>query len=143
MRTTLKRGVGRGAGLNGKNGHAVFPPSSVSTVVRYQQPPRRRTGFGLFSRIIAGTLLTVVGLALAAGGGAYLWYHHTVSSLKAHSTGVKIAQKELDVTLPGHAAIALVVGYDQRAGVAYSSVSRSDTVMLIRADPQTKTITLL
>ena len=26
MRTTLKRGVGRGAGPNGTNGHAVFPP---------------------------------------------------------------------------------------------------------------------
>ncbi len=143
MRTTLKRGVGRGAGLNGKNGHAVFPPSAVSTVVRYRQPPRKRTGIGLFGRILLGTLLTVVGLALAVGGGAYLWYHHTVSSLEAHSTGVKIAQKELDVTLPGHAAIALVVGYDQRAGAAYSTVSRSDTVMLVRADPQTKTITLL
>jgi hypothetical protein len=31
MRTTLKRGVGRGAGLNG-NGHAVFPPGPVSPV---------------------------------------------------------------------------------------------------------------
>jgi LCP family protein required for cell wall assembly len=143
MRTTLKRGVGRGAGLNGKNGHAVFPPSSVSTVVRYRQPPKRRSGLGLFGRILLGTLLTIVGLGLAAGGGAYLWYHHTVSSLEAHSPGVKLAQKELDVTLPGHAAIALVLGYDQRAGVAYSTVSRSDTVMLIRADPVTKSITLL
>ena len=143
MRTTLKRGVGRAAGHNGKNGHAVFPPSAVSTVVRYKQPPRRRSGFGLFTRILAGTLLTIIGLGLAAGGGAYLWYHHTVQSLRAHSTGVKLAQKELDVTLPGHAAIALVLGYDQRAGAAYSNVSRSDTVMLIRADPVTKTINLL
>ena len=37
MRTTLKRGVGRGAGLNGTNGHAVFPPGAVSSVA--QIPP--------------------------------------------------------------------------------------------------------
>jgi polyisoprenyl-teichoic acid--peptidoglycan teichoic acid transferase len=143
MRTTLKRGVGRAAGQNGKNGHAVFPPSAVSTVVRYRQPPHRRSGLGLFSRILLGTLLTVIGLALAAAGGAYLWFHQSVQAVRAHSEGVKIAQKELNVTLPGHAAIALVVGYDQRAGAAYSNVSRSDTVMLIRADPVTKTISLL
>ena len=47
------------------------------------------------------------------------------------------------MTLPGQAAIALVVGYDQRAGKEFSDVSRSDTVMLIRADPGTKTISLL
>jgi len=38
MRTTLKRGVGRGAEHNG-NGKAVFPPGTLSTVTRYRQPP--------------------------------------------------------------------------------------------------------
>ena len=69
MRTTLKRGVGRGAGLNGTNGHAVFPPGAVSSVVRYRQPPPPPgTGLGLLSRILLGTLLTVVALALAVAG---------------------------------------------------------------------------
>ena len=36
-----------------------------------------------------------------------------------------------------------MIGYDQRAGKEFSDVSRSDTVMLIRADPATKTISLL
>ena len=44
---------------------------------------------------------------------------------------------------PGHAAIALVIGYDVRKGKEFSDVSRSDTVMLIRADPVTNTISLL
>ena len=70
MRTTLKKGVGRGAGLNGKNGHAVYPPGTVSPVVRYSQPPPSgRTGVGLLSRILLGTLLTIVAIALAAAGG--------------------------------------------------------------------------
>ena len=144
MRTTLKRGVGRGAAPNGANGHATFPPSVVSSVVRYRQPPPpKRSGLGLVGRVMLGLLLTLIALGLAVAGGALLYVHETISDVRAHSVGVKIAQKELDVSRPGHAAIALVIGYDQRLGVDYSNVSRSDTVMLIRADPVTNTITLL
>ncbi len=145
MRTTLKRGVGRAADLEGTNGNgrAVYPPAAVSTVVRYRQPPGGRTGLGLVSRILVGTLLVLVAIALAIAGGALLWYHSEVQAVHAHGADVKIAQKELQVTLPGHAAVALVVGYDQRAGAEFSTVSRSDTVMLIRADPATGTISLL
>ncbi len=60
MRTTLKRGVGRGAGANG-NGRAVFPPGTVSAVTRYRQPPPpSTTGLGLLRRILVATLLAVV-----------------------------------------------------------------------------------
>src|SRR5947208_1137381 len=59
MRTTLKRGVGRGAELNG-NGHAVYPPAAVSAVARYEQPLRPgRTGLALVGRILLVTLLAV------------------------------------------------------------------------------------
>ena len=144
MRTTLKRGVGRGAGLDGKNGHAVFPPGTAGAVVRYRQPPPpERSGLGLLARMLLGTLLVVLAIGLAVGGGAFLWFDQSVSAVHAHSAEVKIAQKQLQVTLPGQAAIALVVGYDQRAGKEFSDVSRSDTVMLIRADPGTGTISLL
>ena len=72
-----------------------------------------------------------------------LFAHESLSDVRAHSLDVKLSEKELNYTAPGEAAVALVVGYDQRAGAEYSSVSRSDTVMLIRADPLTKTISLL
>jgi LCP family protein required for cell wall assembly len=143
MKTTLKRGVGRGAHLNG-NGHAVFPPGTISSVNRYEQPPPPgRSGLGLLARILVGTLLIVVAASLAVGGGAYLWFHQSVAAVRAHSADVKTAQKQLDVTLPGQAAIALVLGYDKRKGVESAGPSRSDTVMLLRADPQTKTISML
>ncbi len=142
MRTTLKRGVGRGAGLNG-NGKAVFPPGPIGPVTQYRQPPPPgRSGLGLLRRILIGTLLVILMLALGIAGGAYLWFHQSLNAIRAHSPAVKIAQKELDLPLPGQAAVALVLGYDQRAGKEYSSVSRSDTIMLIRADPRTKTISL-
>ena len=56
---------------------------------------------------------------------------------------VKIAAKRLDVALPGQPATALVVGYDRRAGEGAGTRSRSDTIMLVRADPDTESISLL
>jgi LCP family protein required for cell wall assembly len=147
MRTTLKRGVGRGAGANG-NGKAVYPPGAapetVTTVTRYRQPPPPAvTGFGLFRRILLITLLGVTSLILAAAGGGYLYTHQIVAGLRAHTPSVVKASKALDVPVANRAAIALVIGYDHRAGTEANRPSLSDTLMLIRADPVTKSISLL
>ena len=53
------------------------------------------------------------------------------------------AQKSLDIPKANEPAIALVIGYDHRAGVEANRPSLSDTLMLIRADPRTKSISLL
>ncbi len=142
MRTTLKRGVGRGAAANG-NGRAVYPPGTISTVTRYRQPPPpERSAFSLVRRIIVGTLIVVSSIAVAVAGGSYLYFHQSVAAVQAHTPAVVRASKSLDIPVAHHAAIALVIGYDHRAGEG-NSPSRSDTLMLIRADPQTKTISLL
>jgi LCP family protein required for cell wall assembly len=144
MKTTLKRGVGRGAEVNG-NGHSVYPPAAVSAVTRYEQPPRRgRSGLRLVGRILFLTLLVAVSLALAASGGLYLWFHQSVAAIRCHEADCRTAQKRLVThALPGQAAIALLIGYDYRVGDPTAVGSRSDTVMLVRADPGTKTISLL
>jgi LCP family protein required for cell wall assembly len=144
MRTTLKRGVGRGAGLNG-NGRTRLPPAPPQTVTRYvQPPPPRRTGLQLFRRILVGVLLAALSLAAGIGGGSYLYFHQSVSAVRAHSVAVKRAQGSLDEVPSASApATALVIGYDHRAGVESSDPSLSDTLMLIRADPTTKTISML
>jgi LCP family protein required for cell wall assembly len=143
MRTTLKRGIGRGAGANG-NGKAIFPPSAISTVTRYRQPPPPSTsGLGIFRRIIVGTLVILSSLAFAVAGGAYLYSHQFVAGIRAHTPGLVKASHELDVPVAHKAAIALVIGYDHRAGVESNHPSLSDTLMLIRADPATNTISLL
>jgi len=143
MRTTLKRGVGRGAGLNG-NGRVVFPPSAPSTVTRYQPPPPpRRSRVGLVGKILLFALLTLLALGVGAAGGAYLYFHQSVNAVQAHSKDVVRAEKSLDIPVAHHAAIALVIGYDHRAGEASTDPSRSDTIMLIRADPVTDSISLL
>ena len=143
MRTTLKRGIGRGAELSG-NGHAVFPPGVLSPVRRYlQPPPPSRTGLQLVGRILLWTFAFVTLVAGGASGGLYLWFHQAVAAVRADTPAVKIAAKRLDVILPGRPAIALVIGYDARRGVEAGGPSRSDTIMLVRADPDTETISLL
>jgi LCP family protein required for cell wall assembly len=149
MRTTLKRGIGRGASLGGGNGHrASFPPSARTPMRRYFiPPPPRRTGLQtlrwFFGRVVIAIVIVAVGLA----GGGYLYEHQTVAALAPHSKAVKKAQKDLaTVPPPSEPAVALLVGYDKRAGAdaaAGLGGSRSDTVMLIRADPQTKSISML
>lgn len=142
MRTTLKRGVGRAA-HNG-NGKAVFPPGTLSTVTRYRQPPPpSKTPLGLFWRFVIGTVIILSSVGLAAAGGGYLYFHQSVAAVRAHTPEVKRAQKTLDVPVANKAAIALVIGYDHRAGVESDRPSLSDTLMLVRADPSTKTISLL
>jgi LCP family protein required for cell wall assembly len=143
MRTTLKRGIGRGAAVNG-NGRAVLPPGALSPITIYRQPeppPRSRWAFVRTALAWAGVaLLVVIG---SAAGGAYLWFHESVADVVASTPDVKVAAKRLDVALPGQPATALVVGYDKRAGEDKGVQSRSDTVMLVRADPETKSISMM
>jgi LCP family protein required for cell wall assembly len=143
MRTTLKRGIGRGAGAN-RNGSAVFPPGPITQVTRYSQPPPPPTsGLGLLGRILLVTFLTVTAVGLGIAGGGYLYFHQSVAAVRAHTPAVKKAAAALDVPVAHHAAIALVIGYDHRAGIEGDRPSLSDTLMLIRADPASKSISLL
>src|SRR4029453_1501496 len=144
MRTTLKRGLGRGAPPNG-NGKAVLPPGSSSPVTFYRQPEgssRSRT------RVIGeiARWLGIACLVVAAGtaGGASLYFHQSVAAVAAKTPEVKKAAKTVDVALPGQPAVALVIGYDHRKTDGGPSTSgRSDTLMLVRADPSSDSISLL
>ncbi|MET0607146.1 MAG: LCP family protein, partial [Gaiellaceae bacterium] len=140
MRTTLKKGIGQSAGLNG-NGRAAFPPGALSPVTLYRQPPPRQRSFAAQAgRFFAWLAITLLVLVCGLVGGFYLWIHESAAALRPHTAEAKAAQARLDA--PKGAAIAMVIGYDHRAGDG-SSPSRSDTMMLIRADPTTKTISLL
>ena len=143
MRTTLKRGVGRGDALAG-NGRAVLPPAAHTPVAVYRQPdPPQRGGWKFARRFVGWFAVAVAMLAVGILGGAYLYFHESVALIRAHTVDVKTAQKRLAIPLPGQAAIALVIGYDHRADEGDGAPSRSDTVMLMRADPQTKSISML
>ena len=143
MRTTLKRGVGRGATSNGSN-RAALPPGPLGPVTVYRQPPPPpRRGGRLALQILGWAGLVLCVLVGGTAAGAYLYLHESVAAVAPKSVEVKAAAKRLDVPLPGQPAIALVIGYDHRANEAKGTPSRSDTLMLVRADPGEKTISLL
>src|SRR5437764_8221170 len=143
MRTTLKRGIGRGAGVDG-NGRAVLPPATTTPMTLYQQPERRRrTGLQLVGPILLWLLIAVLVVAAGLLGGAYLYFHEQVKAVQAHTPDVIRAEKGLDIPQAGKPATALIVGYDHRAGPESGLPSRSDTIMLVRADPVDKTVSLM
>ncbi len=143
MRTTLKRGLGRAAPPNG-NGNPVLPPGALSPVNVYRQPPPgRRSRLALVGSTLLWLGVAALVLVTGAAGGAYLYFHESVAAVAAETPAVKRAAKQLDVALPGQPAVALVIGYDHRAGDGNNASGRSDTLMLVRADPESDSISLL
>ena len=143
MRTTLKRGVGRGAVLNG-NGKATLPPGPLGAISVYHQPePPARSKGALALRILGWTVLALATVVSGVAGGAYLYLHESVAAVAPKTVEVRRAAKQLNVALPGQPATALVIGYDHRANEAKGAPSRSDTLILVRADPDAKTISML
>jgi LCP family protein required for cell wall assembly len=142
MRTTLKRGIGRGADLNG-NGHAVLPPGVLTPVARYRQPPPQGPSF---RRRVAGFFLWLfVLVAMVAGGaagGLYLYGHDFAAATAPHSRAMKRAANRLDYVAPGKPSVALVLGTDHRFQDG-KDPGRSDTMMLIRTDPSSHTVSML
>ncbi len=143
MRTTTKRGIGRGAAVNG-NDRPVLPPGALSPITVYRQPdPPRRSRWALVRTAFLWLFVFLLMCAGALGGGAYLWFHESVAAVVAKTPDVKVAAKRLDIPLPGEPATALVVGYDKRKGEDAGAQSRSDTIMLVRADPDSDSVSLL
>ena len=143
MRTTLKRGVGRGHSGNG-DGKMQLPPGPVGPVTIYRQPepppPSRRS----LALTVLGWAATVIAVcAVGVAGGAYLYLHESVAAVAPRSVDVRVTAKRLDLPIAGQPATALVIGYDRRAGDAKGTPSRSDTLMLVRANPKNDTISML
>ena len=135
VRTTLKRGIGRGATVNG-NGRAILPPGPYTPVRIYRQPLPQHGGWRVAGRVAAWVGAIVLMLAGGIAGGVYLWLHHTLQAVAPQTKADKKATEQLaGATDPSKPAIALVIGYDRRFGE--TDGSRSDTIMLVRtqADP--------
>ena len=142
MRTTLKRGLGRGQG-NG-DGKMQLPPVPLGPIAIYRQPePVPRSRRRLVLSILGWAAIVVVVCATGVAGGAYLYLHESVAAVAPRSVDVKVTARRLDLPIAGEPATALVIGYDRRPGEAKGTPSRSDTLMLIRANPKNETISLL
>jgi len=140
VRTTLKRGIGRTAAVNG-DGRAVLPPGVLSPVQRYRQPERKRGALRTIGRILFFLLAACVAVVLGIAGGTYLWAVESVAATSPQEE-VKVASRRLNIPLPNQPKVALVIGYDHRPEDG-NAPSRSDTLMLLRADPDGNTLSLL
>ena len=138
MRTTLKRGT---AGHHAGNGHGGIPISPLTGVTRYRT--KRRGPLRLLGKFFLWLVMIVLVAAGALAGGAWLYINQSVAAVQAHSQPIKDAQIELDVPTPDQPTVALVIGYDKRLGPESSLGSRSDTIMLMRADPQKDVISMM
>ncbi|MFL5945412.1 MAG: LCP family protein [Gaiellaceae bacterium] len=142
MKTTLKRGMGR-AGANG-NGRAVLPPAPPTPMRRYRQPePPKRGAWHIVTAVFLWTLLAALIVGAAAGGAAYLKGHEFVSAISPKTKADIAAAKRLDLADPSQPTLALVIGTDRRKGFQAELTGRSDTLILVRADPVNQSLSLL
>jgi LCP family protein required for cell wall assembly len=120
-----------------------LPPGSISPVTLYRQPLESRSRTARIGRALAWVGVALLVFMVGSAGGAYLYFHESVAAVAARTPAVKRAARQLDVPLPGQPAVALVIGYDHRVADGKNAPSRSDTMMLVRADPETDSISLL
>jgi LCP family protein required for cell wall assembly len=139
MKTTLKRGTGRNGSANG---HATLPPLPPLTPVTRYGPPRR-SRLRLLGRILAILVLCLLVSLGALAGGFWLYLNESVSAVNAHTPEAIAAEEALDVPLPGEPTVAMVIGFDKRPDEARGTASRSDTIMLIRIDPDREAVSML
>jgi LCP family protein required for cell wall assembly len=138
MKTTLKRGVGRSAPVNG-NGRADQLPGALTPITRYEQPGKRRGIVGILGRVLFFLVAASVSLLVGIGGGYWLEGEQTVldiSKVSLRDPQIRKASQKLEIPLPNRPAIAMVVGQDFRKWAKGDERGgRADTVMLLRADP--------
>ena len=144
MRTSQK--VGRGGSWGGRQSVQAVAPLLSPAVKPYQTSSSGRSVRRPLARGLSWFLLVVVVISAGIGGGLYLYANESLNAIKAHSQQVTAAEKLLHkLGSPNQPAIALIAGYDHRAGTGTTSYagSNSDTLMLLRADPRNDTLSLL
>ncbi len=97
-------------------------------------------------KVILWLVLAALVAAGGLAGGVWLFLEDSVDALRPTSEDViKAKPKLVEVAVddPTAPATALIIGYDSRLGPNGFDEARSDTVMLLRADPNRDTLTLL
>ncbi len=145
MRTSQKGGRGGSWSVQTAGGAAA--PAILSPVSRYESSTAStRSVKGQILRGFGWFLLVVLVISAGLAGGLYLYAHESLSVINGNSNAATSKTKGiLHLPKPGAPAVALIAGYDHRAGSGTSSYagSNSDTLMLLRADPRNGTLSLL
>jgi len=112
-------------------------PYTVYTVERLRKRRLRR--------VLVWSLVSLAVLVVAIGGGSYLWFYVRVHESQTTDPGVKeVLTSTLEGAIGSPSGIDIVlIGSDKRAGQEAGVESRSDTVMLVHADPDEDYLSIL
>jgi LCP family protein required for cell wall assembly len=118
----------------------------VPQYTRYTVTPRR-TSAPAWVRVLKWTVLLIVVVSALTFGMGFGYLQNTVKTVGGTDPGtqalVKKASGQLTVQQSTHAPVnILVLGSDRRKHLA-GDTGRSDTIMLLRIDPSTKSISML
>jgi anionic cell wall polymer biosynthesis LytR-Cps2A-Psr (LCP) family protein len=108
--------------------------SPLTGATRYRT--KRRGPLRLLGKFFLWLVMIVLVAAGALAGGAWLYINESVAEVRAHTRELIDASRISTWPRPDQPTVALVIGYDKRLGPESSLGSRSDTIMLLRADPQ-------
>jgi len=97
----------------------------------------------MVGKVLGWLVVALLVAAGAFGGGIWLYLNNSVEAVRAKSAAVKETEAILAESVPGQPTIAMIIGYDQRKGPEADVSGRSDTIMLLRADPKDDTLSLM
>ncbi len=99
----------------------------------YKKPALRK-------RIIKWTILSLLATIIVIGLAGFIFVYHTLGKINENTNVIVGAKQTLDIPAPNQPENILVMGADQDPD---SSSHRSDTMMLIRVNPQGDCLSIL
>src|SRR5659263_359710 len=87
----------------------------------------------LWKRILKWTILSLLVIILSVGIAGFIFVYHTLGKIGIDTEVVYEARQQLDVPLPDEPENILVMGADSDPD---GSSKRSDTIMLVRVNPE-------
>jgi LCP family protein required for cell wall assembly len=122
-----------------KTDYTVYRAAGYAPPRAPQRRPQRRRWVGLLRWVG----LVLVAAVCLSGGLAFGFLQGSLGRVKHNSAAVvKVARPELSPVTSGTSVNILVMGSDRRLGEE-ADKGRSDTMMLVRLDPNTKCISML
>jgi LCP family protein required for cell wall assembly len=110
-------------------------------VPRPHEPPAAPAAGGLWAKLLKIIALAILAVVSVTAGIAFGWLQSTVATVQSKDpVAVSKAAKQLTPPLPGEAVNILFIGADHSAS---GDPGRSDSQILVRLDPKTKSISML
>ncbi|HEX8158253.1 MAG TPA: LCP family protein [Solirubrobacteraceae bacterium] len=109
----------------------------------YESEATPRLGRDMWKRFAIGGILVVLLTTTAVATGLLLQVHESVQIFQHESTPIPGIRNELDKVAPGGPQTILVLGSDRRYGDDKGIPARSDTIIVVRLDPDKNATAIL